>query len=228
MRKILLFLLSHRCLAILRCDAHFIAVRLRNWIIGQNGRISTFLAGRTHPVLLNLGSGPRGRSDAHWVNVDGYRDRNVHFSIDLRRRLPFRDNSFDGVFSEHVLEHFTQEEGFALLREVLRVLRPCGVFRIVVPDGEFVLRTYLEAPHELVSYRGEGDETAMEMVNSFFRQRYEHQFMFDRETLKRLLSKAGFRDVTPSAFGRTESQLALAIDDEKYARESLYIEARKP
>jgi predicted SAM-dependent methyltransferase len=230
LRRLLLSLFSHRTLAVMRWDVHFMGVRLSNAVGGQKRRAARFATSRTRPVLLNLGAGPRGVADGHWVNVDGFRDAGVHFLVDLQRPLPFADATFDGVFSEHVLEHFTEEDGLQLAAEVARILRPGGVFRVVVPDGEFVLRSYFDEPDELVRYRGAGEpgETAMEMVNSFFRQRYEHQFMYDWPTLRRLLERAGFGEVTRSAFGAAALEPKLAIDDPKYARESLYVEARKP
>jgi predicted SAM-dependent methyltransferase len=213
----------------MRWDLHFIRLRLRNWIGRQRGRTATFLAKRDRPLLLNLGAGPRGLIDGHWVNVDGFQAPNIHFLVDLQRGLPFPDGSFDGVFSEHVLEHFTKQDGLLLAVEVARVLRPGGVFRVVVPDGEFVMRSYFDDPEGLVRYRGSSgmDETGMDMVNSFFRQRYEHQFMYDWLTMKRLLEHAGFQDVLRCAFRESAATLGLEIDDEKYARESLYVEARK-
>jgi predicted SAM-dependent methyltransferase len=226
MRSALLFLFSHRFLAIARWDLHFLKVRFVNLLRNQKRRAAAFAVGRAHPALLNLGAGPRGRNDGHWVNVDGFANRKVHFVIDFRRPLPFPSGCFDGAFSEHVLEHFTSEDGLVLLQEILRVLRPGGVFRVIVPDAEFVVRSYADDPESLVDYRGEGSGTAMEMVNSFFRQRYEHQFMYDWQTLEHLLYAAGFSQVRRMAFG--ESAMGeLGIDDPKYARESLYVEARK-
>lgn len=230
MRKLLLALFSHRTLATLRWDVHFLGVRVRNALGGQSGRAAKFAASRAAPTLLNLGAGPRGINDGHWVNVDGYRDVGVHFLVDLQRPLPFADASFDGVFSEHVLEHFTEEDGLRLAREVARVLKPGGVVRLVVPDGEFVMRSYFDDPDGLVRYRGAGapGETAMEMVNSFFRQRYEHQFMYDWATMRRLLQQAGFGEVVRCAYRQSHAGLGLDIDHPKYERESLYVEARKP
>ena len=225
LRKLLLFLFSHRLLAIARWDLHFLRIRFWNAITFSRRRIRQHGLARQQPLYLNLGSGPRGISDPHWVNVDGVHDRNVHFLLDLSRPFPFADESFDGVFCEHVLEHFSLEEGRRLVREIRRVLRPGGCLRIVVPDAELVLRKYFDAPQALVARRGGGDHTPMEIVNAYFRQGHEHQFLYDWETLQKMLVREGFNKVLRVSIGQAHSCAAIALDDEKYEWESLYVEA---
>lgn len=93
------------------------------------------------PRKLNIGCGSRFGRD--WTNID-YAFRPPHIiGHDLRATLPYADNSFDLVYSSHVLEHFTAEEGKALLREQFRVLKPGGAVRCVVPDLELLAQVYL-------------------------------------------------------------------------------------
>lgn len=223
MRRLLLFLFSHRFLAIARWEGHFLAQRLKTALTGQNRRIARFLAERPGPRFLNLGSGPRGRDDGGWVNVDGFKDRNVHFLLDISRRLPFPDGAFQGAFCEHVLEHFSLEDGERVAAEVRRVLAPGGRLRVIVPDAETIVRQYLDDPEALIAYRGEGG-TAMEAVNSLFRQRYEHQFLYDWRTMEQMLQRAGFARVERVACGQGGLP-EIILDDDKYAWESLYVEA---
>jgi len=42
------------------------------------------------------------------------------------RRLPFRDQSLDGLWNLGVMEHFEEDEQLTILREFARVLRPGG------------------------------------------------------------------------------------------------------
>jgi ubiquinone/menaquinone biosynthesis C-methylase UbiE len=49
-------------------------------------------------------------------------------------RLPFRDNTFDVVFHQGLLEHFRPPEAEALLRENIRVLKPGGFLLVDVPQ----------------------------------------------------------------------------------------------
>ena len=67
----------------------------------------------------------------------------------------------------------------------------------------------------------------MEIVNLYFSQRYEHQFLYDWATMKKMLLSAGFDEVCRSAFGQKDRLPQLALDDRKYEWESLYVEAVK-
>ena len=227
MRDFLLFLFSHRFLAVARWDAHFVRLRAWNAITLQRCRIRNFLSHRGTPLFLNLGSGPRGVDDAHWLNVDGFRDQKVQYLLDFGRQLPFPNESFDGVFCEHVIEHFSLEDGRKLAREVSRILRFGGCFRVVVPDAELIMRRYFDAPDELVERRGAGEATPMEVVNMCFRQRYEHQFLYDWSTMEKMLLSAGFETVSRAAFGQGRHCPSAILDDKKYEWESLYVEALK-
>jgi predicted SAM-dependent methyltransferase len=226
LRRLLLGLFSHRLLAIARWDLHLLRVRARNAVTGQDRRVRAEVAARPRPLYLYLGSGPRGLADPHWVNVDAVRDQNVDYLLDVGRPLPFADRSFDGVFCEHVLEHFGLAEGERLAGEAARVLRPSGWLRVVVPDAERIVRSYLDAPAELSARRGAG-ETAMETVNAYFRQRYEHQFLYDWPTLEAMLARSGFRTVSRAAHGEGPGCPPIVLDDPKYAWESLYVEAAR-
>ena len=90
---------------------------------------------------LNFGCGDRFAKG--WINIDFHSDHPDVRRVNLFRRLPFEDNSFDVVYSSHVLEHFTLESADGLLRECHRVLKMGGLVRIVVPDLENVCREYL-------------------------------------------------------------------------------------
>jgi ubiquinone/menaquinone biosynthesis C-methylase UbiE len=57
-------------------------------------------------------------------------------------QAPYRDNSFDAAFSSYVAEHF--EEGpEPLFREIRRVLKPGGLFFVVVPFNNTFRRLFV-------------------------------------------------------------------------------------
>lgn len=93
--------------------------------------------------LLNVGCGRC--IHAAWTNIDLVSAVPGVISHDLRTGLPFDDNEFDAVYHSHVLEHLTPVDASTMLRECLRVLKPKGVLRVVVPDLEGIARAYLRA-----------------------------------------------------------------------------------
>ena len=104
-------------------------------------------------MKLNIGCGSRYLHG--WENLD-FRPVSPEVKPwDLRRRLPYPDGSVDLVYSSHLLEHLSPEQAAALLKDALRVLKPGGVVRMVVPDLETLARGYLEALREVRGRRSE-------------------------------------------------------------------------
>lgn len=78
------------------------------------------------------------------INWDAFRDvadpeKGVE-KYDMRQ-LPMRgiaNNTYDGAYNEHFIEHLHKDEGIAFLEEMYRVLKPGGTLRTVWPPREFV------------------------------------------------------------------------------------------
>lgn len=184
---------------------------------------------------IDLGCGPN--IHAEFVNVDYMWRPGVDLCWDIRTGLPFENGRFDGVFSEHCLEHFPIEEGMKILREARRLLRDGGFLRIVVPDAEIYLKTYVEKlysrpesrfPFEIEERRSEWYSPLSSVNRIFYQDReslFGHRCMYDFDLLSKLLTIAGFREIDRVAF-REGSDPQLLIDEPSRAVESLYVEAR--
>lgn len=227
-RNVLLHLFSHRTLAAVRWDLYFARARFKNYLAGTSKKLRQHVENMPSPRYLNLGSGPRGLVDPHWLNVDGFLDTNVQFLLDFGRSWPIPDASLDGIFCEHVLEHFTLEDGIALLCQCVRVLKPGGTVRFIMPDAAQIMRAYFDDPQFLVDRRSPESGLAIETVNIYFRQRYEHHCLYDWDLTEYAFKKAGFERVQRADYQVSKLvPQAMLIDDIKYTWESLYIDAQK-
>ena len=185
-------------------------------------------------AYLDVGCGPN--THAEFINLDYLWHPGVDVCWDLGTGLPFGDGTLRGVFSEHCLEHFPLPEAAKLLHEMRRVLAPGGTLRLVVPDGELYLRTYVRrldgGPAPLFPYeeseRTQAGWSPMVSVNRIFYQDREslfgHRTIYDFQLLEQLLRSAGFDRVARRRFGEgTDPRLLIDTPDRQC--ESLYVEA---
>lgn len=185
-------------------------------------KVSSYL--KVSPVKLNLGCGPNLKKG--WVNIDLFRPT-ADLQLDLREAWPFPDGTVSYIYSEHVFEHFEfHTEVPHFLAEAIRVLKPDGVFDVVVPDTEEPLKAY---GHPNASYwtilanrwHPEWCQTQLDHINYHFRQDGEHKYAWDFETLARSLKRAGFQDV-----GRREFNPDM--DSKERELGSLFMTGKKP
>lgn len=135
---------------------------------------------------------------------DGYRFTKVDDVL-----LPFGDDSFDVVISNHVIEHVgDRAQQVSHLRELRRVLKPGGIVYLAVPnrwmlvEPHYRLRFLSWLPHRLrtpyLRLRGRGDYYDCEPL--------------ERRELEELAREAGlsYRNISVSGFRAT-----LAIEGDK-------------
>ena len=70
---------------------------------------------------------------------------NVEFG-DIVKGLPVADASFDAVYCSHVLERLALADLRTALQNTFRLLKPGGMFRLVVPDLAFLADQYVNDP----------------------------------------------------------------------------------
>lgn len=186
-------------------------------------------------LLVHLGCGQA--LIPGWVNVDCYpppRSEDIEIlTFDVRRGMPMASGSVDAVFSEHFLEHLPLETVAAtILPELRRILAPGGRLRIGVPDGGYFVEQYVAyraGKRDPLYDKHRGDKTPMVMLNEIAHG-FGHYFVYDFDTMAKLLREAGFVDVVRQRAHATDCAHFVdkdRIDDWRNAM-TLYVEARAP
>lgn len=109
---------------------------------------------QSFPKNLNLACGACFVDSHQWLNVDFNGDDRVVMSCDLLQPLPFKTNEFSLLYSSHFFEHIPLHVLPSVLAEWLRILRPGGVLRLVIPDCAEMFHEYLSrrrAGHHLLA-----------------------------------------------------------------------------
>jgi predicted SAM-dependent methyltransferase len=118
------------------------------------------------PEYINLACGPVFIDSPAWANFDFAAASGVQ-QADLLGRLPLSDNSAQLVYSSHFLEHIPKLQVESFLRECLRVLKPGGALRLVLPDLENMARTYLQLRDD--GEHEKADFVVLEMIDQCVR-----------------------------------------------------------
>jgi SAM-dependent methyltransferase len=74
-----------------------------------------------------------------WLNTDLEPMAAEVIHLDALEPFPFKDNEFDYIFSEHMIEHIPYIGGLFMLKECFRVIKPGGKIRIATPDIEKIV-----------------------------------------------------------------------------------------
>jgi predicted SAM-dependent methyltransferase len=93
--------------------------------------------------FLNLACGDHYVTSDLWENCDFAPKSKSVRQVDLLNGLPYENNTFDLVYCSHFIEHIPRNEVLNFLRECIRVLKPNGMIRLVLPDFENIAREYI-------------------------------------------------------------------------------------
>jgi predicted SAM-dependent methyltransferase len=167
-------------------------------------------AGDHESTKLHIGCGTNIMKG--WVNIDSDKALIPDMTLDVTEGLPFKDNSVSFIFSEDFIEHVTLERAEKFLETCYRILKPGGVMRIVTPDLQTIVRTYVDRQEEALDWfrKTFGCRTHGEMLNTAMTMG-GHSFMFDKETLMLILEKSGF-SVKEQSFQKSDIKELINLD----------------
>ncbi len=145
---------------------------------------------KNRPVRLHLGPGQKGYLTG-WINIDAnIFSAKCDIWLDLRNQLPFPDNSVDAVYSHHMIEHLSDIEQH--LRDVFRVLKPTGVYRVGGPNGDMAIAKFLENDHDWFIDWPDKYESIGGRFANFILCRNEHLTILTHSLLAELAGRVGF------------------------------------
>jgi len=143
-------------------------------------------------IKLHIGCG-KNHLDG-WINCDIRDDADVYWDL-LSDNLPFKADSIDYIFSEHVLEHFRLHDAINILKKLHQILKPDGKIRIVVPSLESLITGYLNDPEFLDTNNKLFPEKKLafnaQLINQTF-YNFGHKNMYDKQLLIFAMRSAGF------------------------------------
>ena len=143
---------------------------------------------------------------------------------DIRRGLPLPDGSVDAIYASHVLEHLSRNDVVLALANTYRLLRPNGVFRMIVPDLAWRAERYVRdraggrsaTADEFISALNIGELNRAKGANALLRSTFGHSghlWMYDEPLMRSLLEQAGFVDIKRCTFHDSGDAMFDAVEE---------------
>lgn len=159
------------------------------------------------------------------------RSNDIKFA-NATKRIPLSDDSVNAIYSSHMLEHLSRRDSQRFFKEALRILEPKGIVRIAIPDLAHFVDSYashkdadrfmrdlvVEAP-TIDSWVGK-----FSLLVAGYRH---HQWMYDKQSVKKLIESHGFINITVLEAGETCIKRPGDLDLYERSDQSLYVEAEK-
>ncbi len=153
-------------------------------------------------------------------------DKHVRFG-DITRGLPgIKENSCDGVYSSHVLEHLPLDDFRRALQNTYKILKKGGKFRLIFPDLEVLVRDYIKefddgdsnASVKFIQRTVMGRETRPRGIKAVGRHIFgylQHLWLWDRLSTEAELRKVGFTQIRPCDFNDSEDDMFKLVEDKQ-------------
>lgn len=179
-----------------------------------------------------------------WEHLDVRKGADIRLDL-CRYFIPVKSNTYDLIYSSHTLEHIYMDVIEDVLREICRILKPGGIFRVTVPDMKKAVLAYInEDARFWQDIHGDNFEEKplglylSRFITTVSLNRYDsnvgqgHVIGWDFETLKWMLEQTGFENVVRKNYGETEYEEFLEIENnwparERWADKTLFLECSK-
>ena len=181
--------------------------------------------GTAMPKMLNFGCADVQPEE--WVNLDII-DFGQEYVTDILDGLPFDDDHFDCVVTNHVLHALAWDDlTDSALPELLRVLRPGGVLRVIEMDPIKAFKAYEAGDAKALVIPDEWERSIDGKFCQYLTWYGTRKSIITSNYMQELLSDVGFSQVAVQSPSNTmyESKDITGLDSRP--EESYIVEARK-
>ena len=203
-------------------------------------------------MIVNFGCGANpAPSDSGYLNLDGsptvllarlplpasafgsrasfvrtLRANRIRYATARHLRLP--DDSLDGFYASHVMEHLSRSDCEDLLLRVHHWLKPSGILRIALPDLRRFAKSYVDGNIDAFRFVANTHlaEDGLRWWESLFGHT-QHRWMYDAQSFSELLNRLGYHQIRECEMNAGRLPALASLDIPSRQAESFYMEAQK-
>ena len=170
-----------------------------------------------------------------WINIDildlkDFAQKQAYNFLqhDIRKGLPYKDNSVDLIITNHMIEHINRIEGEMFLKECYRILKPEGILRVSTPDTKLITQQYLDGQIMEYKYINVGVETAKDEAEAYYNLLLAgHKTIYDEKSLIKIMEHVGFNETIRMLWNHSKNQKIKKETITTHPNISLIVEGKK-
>jgi predicted SAM-dependent methyltransferase len=129
-----------------------------------------------------------------------------------------KENSADNIFCSHTLEHMPKENMIFALKNIYRMLKEKGCFRLIVPNLKARAELYIKTKDadKFIETIGMGQSKS---AHNFFDKlrgifgNSLHKWMYDEQSMTNYLSQVGFKNIRKCTFNDSGIEAFTEVED---------------
>ncbi len=154
---------------------------------------------------------------------------NIYWA-DVTKNIPLPDASVEIIYSSHMLEHLDKGEVDKFFIEVKRILIKGGILRLAIPDLEKLIDSYVTNRNaedfiDSLNICKPRPILIRDKIRVLVAGSRHHQWLYDTNSLTKLLLRNGFSQVKSLEIGKTLIPNPGELNLYEDAGASMYIEA---
>jgi predicted SAM-dependent methyltransferase len=128
------------------------------------------------------------------------------------------ENQADNIFCSHTLEHMPKENMIFALKNIYKMLKEKGCFRLIVPNLKARAELYIKIKDadKFIETIGMGQRKS---ANNFFDKlrgvfgNSLHKWMYDEQSMTNYLSQVGFKNIRKCRFNDSGIEAFTEVED---------------
>jgi predicted SAM-dependent methyltransferase len=137
---------------------------------------------------------------------------------DICKSILCEENAADNIFCSHTLEHMPKENMILALKNIYKMIKKNGCFRLVIPNLKARVEHYTKTKDadQFIEAIGMGQRYSPNNILDKLRGLFGnslHKWMYDEQSMTNYLSEVGFRNIKKCEFNDSGIEAFSEVED---------------
>jgi predicted SAM-dependent methyltransferase len=137
---------------------------------------------------------------------------------DISKSLLCEENNADNIYCSHTLEHMSKDDMIFALKNIYKMLKKNGCFRLIIPNLKMRAEEYIKTndADRFIEAIGMGQKKTpnnfLDKLRNLFGNSL-HKWMYDEHSIKNYLHQVGFKNIRKCSFNDSGIEVFSEVEE---------------